>query len=154
MGNGKFADSILKKGLHQPANDEDVRDGLGGDRQQTGRAFDLELRFKDGRTCEALPWALYQRRRWDSASSESETLVLLFAGCTVAIEGEHLQRVSEMIRDERLEIVQEHDQAEVALIRSENMQLDPRHRRAVILGISIEPPFESTQREIAATEGR
>ena len=129
------------------AQRKDVRDAIGTERQYTHRAAELELRFKDGRECEALSWALCQRRRWRIGTDE-ESLELLFASALVSISGHNLQRLTEMIREEKLEVIQEHDSAEATLLEVQNRPLAAAARKAIVTKILVEPAFERSAHEI------
>lgn len=145
MPNKTFAEKVL---TGRTGHEEtDVREAVGKERQMTGRAAELELRSKDGCEHEAFSWALFQRSRWRAAETD-ETLILLFASCVVSIKGRNLQRLTEMIREERLEVVQEHDAAEAMLLESENQSQETAMRKAIVTGIVIEPGFDHAANEI------
>jgi hypothetical protein len=146
MSAKNFAEEVLKG-----RDEAEIREAVGKERQWTAKAAELELRAKDGHVCEACSWALLRRWRWQ-AVDDAETLVLLFAGAAVRIEGRNLERLTEMIREERLEFVQEHDASEAALLDAQNASLERKHRRAVITRLAVLPPFAAAARDIL--EGR
>lgn len=110
--------------------------------QQTGRAFELELRSKDGRSDEGVAWALYRRRKWSISPDGTECLRLLFADAAVTIYGHNLRRLTERLKEERLELVEEHDAAKTHQREEDNRQKQPEEWDYICTRLEIEPAFD------------
>lgn len=141
-----FAESLRRQDAGRDGDDAEARAGFLRERP-TAQAFSLRLRFKDGRSAQGLPWALFAGYDWSDAG-RNERLTLMFTARVVDIEGQYLWRLVEEIDDGQLKAVQEHNAAEIALLRSENADQRPGHQKPVIVSIAISPSFEECSREL------
>jgi hypothetical protein len=137
------AEMILEKAARAPAAAEDIPEGFVKERQASGQAGLLSLRFRGGRDEETVPWSLFARARWHD-DGKSEQLALLFSNCLITVEGEHLRSIRLAHEEGQLKALEEHNERDVELLRSENADLRADHKKPIIRSIRVEPSFEQT----------
>ena len=140
-----FAEAILK-GRDSEAADGEVQDAYVKDRP-TVQAFSLRMRFKDGRSAQGIPWALFSGYEWID-EGRSEHLSLVFTTRVVDVYGQHLWRLVDLLDEGQLKALHEQDSKAVELLRAENADRPGQQKRPVIVSIQVTPPFAEAVREI------
>ncbi len=144
------AEMILDKTARVASTPEDVPEGFVKERQASGQAGLLCLRFRGGRDEETVPWSLFARAKWHD-DGNAERLSLLFSNCLVTVEGEHLRSIRLAHEEGQLKSLEEHNERDVELLRSENADVRPDHKKPIIRSIRVEPSFEQT---VSAMKGQ
>src|ERR1700704_5498456 len=76
------------------------------ERQHTAQAFNLHVERRDGRRSEGFAWSHYVGYQWTDENTH-ERLVVVFGTRAVEIEGHHLGRLVDEIRDGQLNSIRE-----------------------------------------------
>lgn len=129
--------SFARSLLQDSAEPEETRDAFVKERQSASQAFNLRLRFKDGRKARGFPWSLYSDDEWQD-NGKAEQLTLNFSKWKVSVDGEQLWRLIEKLDEGQLKAIQEHDSREAELLRAENADLKREHKKAIVYRIHVE----------------
>src|ERR1017187_9037277 len=133
-----FAESMLAR---TPRNIVEEREGEDAEvtstreRQGNSDAFSLEVKFKDGRSRQTFPWALYAGHEW-SDEDGMECLTVLFGMRVLVIRGYNLQSLNRDLCLGKLSSLRQHNSHQVQLLRNDNTEDVP-----VIVEIEAYPNY-------------
>jgi hypothetical protein len=127
-----------------PHAEIEPRPGHTRERQETGLAAEIELRWADELCEQAVPWNLYCGcERSANPDSPWEELVILFSNRVVTIIGRNLHLLRKEIADRKLRGVQEHNSAEIAFLTKEDEYTEADRKKSIIFRITAEPRFDA-----------
>jgi hypothetical protein len=137
--------SFLRKILNE-SSDLPEESPFTSERQLTAQAFNLHVARRDGRHAEGFAWSHYVGYRWTDDGSK-ETLIVLFGGRAVEIEGHNLRPVVNEIREGQLNSIKEMVTAQADLKKATG-ESDP-----IVASIKTYPDFDELLNEIKGDEG-
>lgn len=136
---------LINKALREP------RKGMESGRQQTYRAYALQVKFKDGRRSEGFAWAWFNFYQFET-SPEEDVLTLLFTHRAVILKGFFLHLLLPKIEDENLHTLQELTDREAFMQVKENERVPVDQQLPAITSAETVPNFNDLIQNLTMKE--